>query len=111
MEKTIVQFILDNIFLFLPLGATGIIVTIVLFFLPKKETSPKYEDVKSDLITILKIRLNFYMVVYLFVWIMIIIIGVLSDFLIPTLIGGIIAAIPLIVMILLENKANKSKVP
>ncbi len=111
MEKTIVQFILDNIFLFLPLGATGIIATIVLFFLPKKEASPKYEDVKSDRITILKIRLNFYMAVYLFVWIMIIIIGVLSDFLIPTLIGGIIAAIPPIVMIPLENKANKSKVP
>lgn len=111
MEKTIVQFILDNIFLFLPLGATGIIATIVLFFLPKQETSPKYEDVKSDFITILKVRLNFYVVVYLFVWIMIIIIGVLSDFLIPTLIGGIIAAIPLIVLILLENKANKSKVP
>jgi hypothetical protein len=41
---------------------------------------------------------------------MIIIIGVLSDFLVPTLIGGVIAAIPLIVLMLLEYKTNKSKV-
>lgn len=110
MEKTIVQFILDNIFLFLPLGATGIIATIVLLVLPKQETSQKYEDVKPDIIIFFKIRLNVYMGVYLFVWIMIIIIGVLSDFLILTLIGGIIAAVPLIVLTLLEYKTNKSKV-
>jgi uncharacterized membrane protein len=110
MEKTIVQFILDNIFLFLPLGATGIIATIVLLLLPKKDTSQKFEDVKTDFITFFKFRLNIYVVVYLFVWIMIIIIGVLSDFLVPTLIGGVIAAIPLIVLMLLEYKTNKSKV-
>jgi len=109
MEKTIVQFILDNIFLFLPLGAAGIIATIVLFFLPKKETSQYSEDLKSDVKTFVKIRLNIYVVVYLFVWIMIIIIGVLSDFLIPTLIGGIIASVPLIILMLLEYKTNKSK--
>jgi len=110
MEKTIVQFILDNMFLFLPLGVTGIIATIVLFFLPKQETAQKFKDMKSDTITILKIRLNIYVVVYLFVWIMIIIIGVLSDFLIPTLIGGIIAAVPLVILMLLEYKTNRSKV-
>lgn len=110
MERTIVQFILDNILVFLPLGATGIIATIVLFFLPKQETSQKYEDMKSDSITFLKIRLNIYMVIYLFVWISIIIIGVLSDYLIPTLIGGIIAAVPPVILILFEHKTNKSKV-
>lgn len=109
MEKTIVQFILDNFFLFLPLGAAGIIATIVLFFLPKKETSQYSEDLKSDVMTFVKIRLNIYVVVYMFVWIMIIIIGVLSDFLIPTLIGGIIASVPLIILMLLEYKTNKSK--
>ncbi len=56
MEKTIVQFILDNIFIFLPLGATGIIATVVLFFLPKKGPASKYDDVKSDVITFFKIR-------------------------------------------------------
>ncbi len=110
MEKTIVQFILDNIFLFLPLGATGIIATIVLFFLPNQGTTQKDEDMKSNIITILKIRLNIYVVVYLFIWMTIIIIGVLSDFLIPTLISGIIAAVPFVILILLEHMTNKSKV-
>jgi hypothetical protein len=110
MEKTIVQFILDNVFLFLPLGATGIIATIVLLLFPKQATSQKFEEVKTDFITFFKFRLNIYVVVYLFVWIMIIIIGVLSDFLVPTFIGGVIAAIPLIVLLLLEYKTNKSKV-
>jgi hypothetical protein len=110
MEKTIVQFILDNIFFFLPLGATGIIATVVLFFLPKKGPASKYDDEKSDVITFFKVHLNVYVGVYLFIWIMIFIIGLLSDFLIPTLIGGIIAAIPLVILMLFEYKTNKAKV-
>jgi hypothetical protein len=110
MEKTIVQFILDNIFLFLPLGITGIVVTIILFFLPKQEAAPKYEDVKTDFITIFKFRLNIYVLVYLFIWIMMVIIGVLSNFFIPTLIGGIIATVPLVLLVILEHRTNNSKV-
>ncbi len=110
MEKTIVQFIIENVFIFLPLGAAGIIATIVLFFLPIKETSESYKEVKPDFITFLKIRLNIYVVVYLFIWIAILIIGLFSDFLVPTLVGGIIAAIPLIVLTLIEYKTNKSQV-
>jgi len=110
MEKTIVQFILDNAFLFLPLGITGIVVTIILLFLPKQEATPEYEDVKSDFITIFKIRLNSYVLVYLFIWITMVIIGALSNFFIPTLIGGIIAAVPLILLVILEQRTNNSKV-
>jgi len=110
MEKTIVQFILDNILLFLPLGATGIIITIILFFLPKQENIHKYKNVKSDFKTIFKIRFNVYVLVYLFIWIMMIIIGVLSNFFVPTLIGGIIAAVPLVLLIFLEHRTNNSKV-
>lgn len=109
MEKTIVQFILDNIFLFVPLGITGIIATIVLFFLPKKVTSEVSEDLSIDFVTFLKIRVNIYVGVYLFVWLLILIIGLLSDFLVPTIIGGIIASIPLLVLMFLERKTNKSK--
>jgi hypothetical protein len=110
MEKTIVQFIVENIFIFLPIGAAGIIATIVLFFLPEKETSEPYEDVKSDLLSFFKIRLNFYVGVYFFVWIMMVIIGALSDFLVPTLIGGIIAAVPLLLLMFFEYNSKKVKV-
>jgi|PlaIllAssembly_1097288.scaffolds.fasta_scaffold33596_3 hypothetical protein len=109
MEKTIVQFILDNIFLFVPLGAAGIIATLVLYFLPKKVTSEVSEDLSTDFVTLLKVRLNIYVGVYFFVWLLIFIIGLLSDFLIPTIIGGIIASIPLFVLILFERKTSKSK--
>lgn len=109
MEKTIVQFILDNIFLFLPVGATGVVATIILFFLPKQQTTQQFKDMGPDYVTVLKIRCNIYVLVYLFVWIMMFVIGLLSSFFIPTLVGGVIAAIPFIVLILLEQRTSKSK--
>lgn len=111
MERTIVQFIIDNVFFFVPLGVAGVIATIVLYFLPTKETSKVSENLSTDFITLQKIQMNIYVMVYLFVWIMIIIIGLFSDFLVPSIIGGIIAAIPLIVLTLLEQKTRKSKEP
>ncbi len=110
MEKTIVQFILDNILIFVPVGATGIIATIVLYFLPKKVTSEVTEDLSTDFVTFLKVRMNIYVVVYLFVWITILIIGLFSDFLVPSIIGGIIAAVPFLILTVFEFKTRKTKV-
>ena len=110
MEKTIVQFILDNLWVFVPIGAAGIIVTIVLFFLPKKVTSEVSEDLSTDFISILKLRVNVYLVVYLFLFIGIFIIGLLSDFLVPSIVGGVIAAIPFLILTILEFNTKKSKV-
>jgi hypothetical protein len=110
MEKTVIQFILENIMLFLPVGITGIVVTVILFFISKRENIHESEDLKSDFITLFNIRLNIYVLVYLFIWIIIIIIGLSSNFIIPTIIGGIIAAIPLILMTLIELRTKNSKV-
>jgi len=110
MENTVVHFIMENIFLFLPLGITGIIVTLFLYFTGKKETVMKDEDLTTEYKTILKIRINVYVLMYFFVWITIVVIGLLSDFFIPTLIGGIIAAIPFILMMLLTQKNKNLKV-
>lgn len=104
------QFILENILLFLPLGLTGVIATVILLFLPKKENIHTYEEVKSDVITIFKIRWNIYVLMYLFIWITMIFIGVLSTFYILTLISGIIAAVPLVLLIILEYRSNNQKV-
>jgi hypothetical protein len=109
MEKTVIQFILDNILLFLPIGITGIVTTIMLCFISKKETISESEDLKSDLITLFNIKLNIYVLVYLFIWIIIIIIGLSSNYIIPTIIGGILAAIPIILMMLIEFMAKNSK--
>ena len=109
MEKTIVQFILDNIFLFLPIGVTGVVATIILLFLPKQQTPQTFKDVKPDYVTVFKIRYNIYTLVYLFIWITIIIIGLASSFFVPTLVSALIAAIPFVVLILLEQRTSKSK--
>jgi hypothetical protein len=111
MENTVIEFIIDNIFLFLPLGITGIVITLILLFTSKQESIPEPDDLASDYKTIFNIRVNIYVLVYLFIWIMIIIIGLLSNFFIPTFIGGIIAAIPLILLVLIEFKTKNSKVP
>jgi TRAP-type C4-dicarboxylate transport system permease large subunit len=109
MENTVVSFIVENIFLFLPLGLTGIIATLFLYFTGKKENIEQHEDEVSDEWFLPKIRVNIYFLIYLLIWIVIIIIGVLSDFVIPTVVGGTIAVIPLVVM-LLVSKTKKSKV-
>ncbi|MBN1281128.1 MAG: hypothetical protein JXA00_05720 [Candidatus Thermoplasmatota archaeon] len=109
MQNTVVQYILDNILLFLPLGITGIIVTLILFFTGKKQEEPLPENLSTDYTTMLKRKVNLYFVLYLFIWITIIIIGALSQF-VPTILGAILASIPLIVMLLLKYKTTRAKV-
>jgi hypothetical protein len=112
MEKTIIQFIVENIFLFLPVGILGIVITVILIFRSKKENIPEFDDLTADYKTIGKYSVNLYTLVYLFIWISIIIIGLFSNsnFIIPTITGGIIAAIPLILLILIQRKNKNSKV-
>jgi hypothetical protein len=110
MEKTIIQFILENIFLFLPVGISGILITVILVFMSKKENIPESEDLISDYKTIFKFNVNIYTLVYFVIWIMVIIIGLLSNFIIPTIIGGIIAAIPLLLLMLIQYKSKNLKV-
>lgn len=107
MERTVVQFMIENIFLFLPIGIAGIVATAILIFLPKKETVPQQEESTSDIITLFSFRFDLYFGVYLFIWVSIIIIGLLSDYILPTLIGGVIAALPLILLQLLKLKKTK----
>ncbi|MBN1861138.1 MAG: hypothetical protein JW840_06730 [Candidatus Thermoplasmatota archaeon] len=110
MEKTIVQFILENIFLFLPIGLLGLITTLLILFFSKKETTVKTEDVTSDYVTVFRRKVNIYFFVYFFIWIGIILIGLASQYILPTVVGGIIAAVPLILQVLIEYKTKKSRV-
>lgn len=110
MESNVVSYILDNLFFFLPLGLSGIIITIYLFFTGKKEEIEYHEDLESDYKSILKIKLNVYVLIFSFIIVMIMIAGILSDFIIPTLIGAAIAVIPLILIILENYRSKNSKV-
>jgi hypothetical protein len=109
MEKTIVQFILDNIFLFAPIGSAGIAVTALLLFWPQKKSSIVTNEIPSDSIRFFRIHINFYILIYLLIWIVIIIIGLFSDYFLPTLLGAIIASIPLILIRFIGYISIKSK--
>ena len=106
VEHTVVQFITESLMFFLPLVIAGIVVTLLLYFTGKKETPVEDENLMGNYLTILHIKINFYAVLYLLIWIVLITIGALSDFLIPTLISGTIALIPLIILLLLRQRQH-----
>lgn len=110
MEKTIVQFILENMVLFFPIGMLGLITTLIILFFSKKENNTEVEEIKSDVVTVFHRELNIYFLVYLIIWIVIIIIGLASQYILPTLVGGLIAAIPLVLLTLIRYKKKKTKV-
>jgi hypothetical protein len=110
MENTVIEFIIKNIFLFLPLGIAGIVITIFLLVTSKRDSPPEPDNLELDYKTLFHRRINIYMVIYFFIWIMIILIGVFSDFIIPTVVSGTLAAIPLILTILSDYLTKKSKV-
>ncbi len=110
MEHTVVQFITENLMLFLPLGIAGIVATLLFFFTGKKETPILEEHLTADYITIRHLTINIYAALYLMIWLVLIAIGILSDFLIPTLISGIIALIPLIILLLIKPHTNDPQV-
>ena len=110
MESNVVSFIVENIFLFLPLGIIGIIVTLFLYLTGKKEEAREEDDLDADYVVLLKTNINVYVLIYLFIFFMMILIGILSNFVIPVVVGGVLASIPIVMMILVKIKTNRSKV-
>ena len=109
MENSVVGFIIENIILFTVLGTIGVVITIYLFLTGEKVDQETKDDLESDYISISKFKFNIYVLVYLFIVIMMIIIGVLSNFITPIIIGGIIALIPIFLLTLLKIKVNNTK--
>jgi len=110
MATNVITYISENIFLFLPLGITGITVTILLYLTGKKEEPGKKDDLDVDYIKISKFKINVYVLIYFFIFAMMIITGFLSDFAIPVLVGGSLASIPIILTVLVKIKSRHSKV-
>ena len=110
MAANVVNFITENIFLFLPLGIAGITTTIFLYLTGEKGEPEKAEDLESDFLDLFKFNVNFYFLIYLFVFVMLIISGFLSNFAIPVIVGGILASIPMFLMIITRYFTNRSKV-
>lgn len=108
MESNVVNFITENIFLFLPVGITGIIATIALFYMGRNDSHYQKQELEKSIIKIYHKKVDFFLIIYTFIVIMMSIIGIMSEFLFATLIGGTIALIPILITILLEHrKSNK----
>jgi hypothetical protein len=109
METNVISFIIENIYLFLPLGITGIAITLILLFTGKKDGTDHPENLNIDDLSISTCHINVYLLIYLFIWTMMIIIGLTSDFIVPSLVGGLLAAIPIAAILITHRKTPKIK--
>lgn len=110
MESNIISFIMENIIIFLVLGSLGIGTTIYLYFTGKKTGNEEKDNIETDYIKISNFSLNIFVLVYLFIFIMMILIGIFSDFIIPTIISAVLAIIPIILLLFIKIISNKIKV-
>lgn len=98
MESNVVGFITENIFLFLPLGIIGIVATLYLYFTGKQEEDEARENLDADYLMVCSFKVNIYSMIYLFICMMIVSISLLSNFIVPAIVGSVFASIPLILM-------------
>jgi len=109
MENTVIQYILNNLWLFLPLGLGGIAVTLILFFTGARESPVEEDDLGFDNKTFFGFRMNVFAVLYFLIWIVLMFIGVFSSFIVPTVISGIIALLPLLFIIYVNRTSRKTR--
>ena len=109
MESNVVKFILENIYIFIPLGSAGIVATCYLYYTGKTADKKIKDNLDDDYVVFSKININFFVIIYLFIFVMMIIIGALSDFLFPAIIGGVFTLIPIILLILTKSLLKSCK--
>ena len=86
--------------IFLSVGLAGVIITLLLYFTGEKKKPGKQEDKGLGSITILKLSISIILVLYLFRLLMMFFTGLLSKVYEPVFVGGLIACIPLILIVL-----------
>lgn len=109
METNVISFIIENIYLFLPLGIAGIAITLILLITGKKEGTTHTEYLNTDDISISSYHINIYLLIYLFIWAMMLIIGISSNFIIHALVGGLLAAVPVAAILIIHHNTPKIK--
>jgi hypothetical protein len=102
---------MDDIPIFILLGSGGIIITIILCITGERNKTQEKIDTDFDYIHIFKISISIVALIYLFRLIMMFFTGMISDFIIPSLVGLILAVIPIVMIILLGfGRTNGLKV-
>ena len=93
--------------MFLPLGIIGIVTTIYLYVTGARDGTEEKEDLDVDYMALSKFNVNVYVLIYLFIFVMMFIMGFLSNFAIPVIVGGVLAAIPMIMLIFVKFRTNR----
>ena len=97
---------MDDIPILILLGSGGIIITIILCITGERNKTQEKIDSDFDYINIFKISISIVALIYLFRLIMMFFTGMISDFIIPSLVGVILALLPIVVIILLRYKST-----
>ena len=100
-----------NLSLFLLMGLAGIVITIIICVTGEKKKEEKREDVDFGYITILKFSIGIILILYIFRFVMMFFTGVFSGLIMPVIVGGAFALVPLVLIVITEHKKYvKSKV-
>ena len=110
MENALVNFVFDHLYIFVPLLLTGFLVTLYLLWKSPKETPTRKDNLLVDYKKIGRHRVNIFIFFYLLIWIVMVLIGIFSGFIIPTLINSVFALIPLLVLIFTRRSITKVQV-
>ena len=110
MENALVKFVFDHLYIFVPLLLTGFLVTLYLLWKSPKETPVKKDNLLEDYKRIGSHRVNIFIFFYLLIWLVMVLIGIFSGFIIPTLINSVFALVPLLVLIFTRRSARKVRV-
>jgi di/tricarboxylate transporter len=101
---------LENMHIVLPLGIFSIVFTIYLCLTGDRNVTEKKIDIDNNYIKISRIKIDIFTLVYLFIFIMMVIVGIFSKFcIIPLIIASVFAFIPLILMIFIRFYSNEKK--
>jgi TRAP-type C4-dicarboxylate transport system permease large subunit len=110
MENALVKFVLDHLYIFIPLLLTGFLVTLYLLWKSPKETPVKKDNLLEDYKRLGSHRVNIFIFLYLLIWVVMVVIGIFSGFVVPTLVNSVFALIPLLVLIFARRSIRKVQV-
>ena len=101
---------MENVPIMLLVGSAGIIITIILCITGVRKKTKDDFDSSLDYITIFKIGISVFSLIYLFRLIMMFFTGMISNFTIPSVIGGLLGLLPILVITFVNYRGNRLKV-
>ena len=93
-----------NLSLFLLMGLAGIVITIIICVTGEKKKEERQDDVDFGCIAFLKFTVSVILILYVFRFVMMFVTGMFSGLVMPVIVGGLFAVIPLFLIVLTGHK-------